>query len=107
MMTIMRHFIDEKDKAIRVLDAAVGQSFGQDAFEARGERLGANHVVYRSRANQDVEISVVADEEETTNRYSVQVEVGMTEPDFAIPLVQEGLSLEEVLVVLDKCRHHA
>jgi len=40
-------------------------------------------------------------------RYSVQVEVDMTEPDCDIPFIGDDLSLDEVLTVLDRYSHHA
>ena len=100
--------MNDKDKAVRVLDAAVGRRFGNGQFDVRGEHLGTNHVVYRSRTNRGIEVSVVATATGSNiPRYSVQVEVDMTEPDCDIPFIGDDLSLDEVLTVLGRYCHHA
>ena len=99
--------MNDKDKAVRVLDAAVGRRFNEQ-FEVRGEQLGSNHVVYRSRTNHGIEVSVVATATGSNiPRYSVQVEVDMTEPDCDIAFIGDDLSLDEVLTVLGRYSHHA
>ena len=100
--------MNDKDEAVRVLGAAVGRRFNEQ-FEMRGEHLGSNHVVYRSRTHHGIEVSVVATATGSSNmpRYSVQVEVDMTEPDCDIPFIGDDLSLDEVLTVLDRYSHHA
>lgn len=84
-----------KNERIAMLESALIERFGSGAYSPEGsERLGSNHQVFRSRSNHELEISVVAGGEgQTEDRYSVQVEVRMREPDLDIPLVANKLSL--------------
>ena len=74
--------------------------FGSDAFTVTeySNKLGPNHLVFRPRSNQEVELSVVA-EEGNTNLFSVQVEIAIDHPDFDIPVVKDHLSLDETLAI--------
>lgn len=90
-----------KDRYIIELHKEVIKRFGPDVFLPNGsEMLGSNHAVYSRRPDGRIEISVVADGEgQSADRYSVQVEFDIREPDFDIPLIKENLSLEDVLMV--------
>ena len=77
--------------------------FGSDAFTVSeySNKLGPNHLVFRSRSHQEVELSVVA-EEGHTNLFSIQVEVAIDQPDFDIPVVKDHLSLDETLAIFSR-----
>jgi hypothetical protein len=98
-----------KDRHIVELHNEIIKRFGPDAFSATGsERLGSNHAVYSRQPDGRIEISVVAGGEgQAPDRYSVQVEFDIREPDFEIPLIKENLSLEEVLMVFTEYRNYA
>ena len=91
----------KKDPHIIKLHKEVIKRFGLDAFLlAESEKLDSNHAVYARQPDGRIEISViVGGAGQSADRYSVQVELDVSEPDFDIPLIEEGLSLEEVLLV--------
>jgi hypothetical protein len=98
-----------KNSEITNLYHALIKRFGPDAFvPTKSDKLGANHVVFTSSRDNRIELSVVAYEDELRRgHYSIEVEVGMKQPDFDIPIVKENLSIEDVLNIFAAYQRHA
>jgi hypothetical protein len=88
-----------KNSEITRLYHAIIKRFGPDVFvPIKSDKLGANHVVFANSREKQIELSVVAYEDELRRgHYSIQVEVGMKQADFDIPIVKENLSIDDVL----------
>lgn len=91
-----------KDSSILEFQQALIQKFGSDIFTpVDTDRLGSNHLVFRCRSNDELEISVVA-ESDHPGHFSIQVEEGIDQPNFDIPEVRDHLSLDETLAIFSK-----
>lgn len=103
---ISGRLLESKVEALRELDVQLRRSFAESFLASAGERLSCDHIVYRPVLQPGMEISVIAHGEGGTSAsYSVQVEAGIGDSDFGIPFVGEGLSLAEVLELIQRtCR---
>ena len=86
---------------INQLHQALIKRFGPDAFvQVRSDKFFAHRAVFASSQDKRVELFVMAHKEESQKgRYSVQVEVGMDQPDFDIVVHEDNLPLDKVLNV--------
>ena len=91
------------------LHRALIKRFGPNAFvPVRSDKFSAHHAVFASSQDKRVELFVMAHKEESQKgRYSVQVEVGMDQPDFDIVVREDSLPLEKVLDVFAKNQTYA
>jgi hypothetical protein len=102
-LTVTQTVMLTKIPSIQKFHRTLIHRFGSDAFTVAecSNKLGPNHVVFRSRSNQEVELSVVA-EEGNTNLFSIQVEIAFGHPDFGILVVDDHLSLDEMLAIFSR-----
>ncbi len=101
--------MQNKNSEITMLYHAVIKRFGPDVFiPTMSDKLGANHIVFANSHDKRIELFVVAYEDDLRRgHYSIQVEVGMNEPDSGIPVVKENQSIDDVLNIFAEYRTHA
>jgi hypothetical protein len=88
-----------KSSSILDFQRALIKKFGLDVFTVvKSDKLGPDHLVFQSRSNHEVELSVVA-EEGRPGHFSIQVEVAMDQLDFDISEARDHLSLDETLAI--------